>query len=426
MIGSLTVLPALLAWLGDRVEKGTDPLHPQPAPAGRRVALLGGLVDASCGTRSSRSRSPGGLLAAGGPRARHQHGRPGPSDFPEDLAIVQTYNRVQQAFPSGPTRGGRGRGRRRATRRGRVGRSSGSWTRPTRSDALLPGAAATYSGNGEVAKILIPTPGDGSDDAPARQRWLRSGESSSRRRSGRSPVPRWTSPAARPSRMTSTQLIAQRMPLVFAFVLGLAFLLLLVTFRSIVIPIKAILLNLLSVGAAYGVLVLDLPERVVRALLGFSRTAASPPWLPLFLFVILFGLSMDYHVFILSRIREACYQPAGSDTDEAVGRASRPPPGRSPAPPWSWSPSSAIFAALTIIDMKQIGCRPGRRGADRRDGGARRAAAGDDEAARRLELVPAGLDRPTPAGRPGGRSRERPGSPTTDSPRPEVRRSPPR
>ena len=86
---------------------------------------------------------------------------------------------------------------------------------------------------------------------------------------------------------------------------GLAFLLLLVTFRSIVIPIKAILLNLLSVGAAYGVLVL-----VFQNGHGESRCSASPRtagvtnWLPLFLFVILFGLSMDYHVFILSRVRE--------------------------------------------------------------------------------------------------------------------------
>ena len=103
----------------------------------------------------------------------------------------------------------------------------------------------------------------------------------------------------------------------FAFVLGLAFLLLLVTFRSIVIPLKAIVLNLLSVGAAYGVLVWVFQDGPPR-----ERCSASSPiggitsWLPLFLFVILFGLSMDYHVFILSRIREAV--DGGMSTDDAV------------------------------------------------------------------------------------------------------------
>ena len=102
----------------------------------------------------------------------------------------------------------------------------------------------------------------------------------------------------------------------FLFVLGLAFLLLLVTFRSIVIPIKAIVLNLLSVGAAYGVLVLVFQQGCGEKLLGFESTGAIEPWLPLFLFVILFGLSMDYHVFILSRIREAFDR--GMSTEDAV------------------------------------------------------------------------------------------------------------
>ena len=88
------------------------------------------------------------------------------------------------------------------------------------------------------------------------------------------------------------------------FVFGLAFLLMLVTFRSIVIPIKAILLNLLSVGAAYGVLVLVFQDGHGESLLGFTSTGGVTNWLPLFLFVVLFGLSMDYHVFILSRVRE--------------------------------------------------------------------------------------------------------------------------
>ena len=106
------------------------------------------------------------------------------------------------------------------------------------------------------------------------------------------------------------------MPLVFAFVLGLAFLLMLVTFRSIVIPIKAIVLNLLSVGAAYGVLVLVFQNGWGEQLLGFESNGGVTNWLPLFLFVILFGLSMDYHVFILTRVREA--YDRGMSTEDAV------------------------------------------------------------------------------------------------------------
>ena len=94
------------------------------------------------------------------------------------------------------------------------------------------------------------------------------------------------------------------LPLVFTFVLGCSFLLLLVVFRSIVVPAKAVILNLLSVGAAYGILVLVFQEGIGASLLGFREAPVIESWLPLFLFAILFGLSMDYHVFLLSRIKE--------------------------------------------------------------------------------------------------------------------------
>ena len=93
-------------------------------------------------------------------------------------------------------------------------------------------------------------------------------------------------------------------PIVFAFVLGLSFVILMLVFRSIVIPIKAIIMNLLSVGATYGLLVLVFQKGVATDLLGFQHAEVVDAWIPLFLFTILFGLSMDYHVFLLSRIRE--------------------------------------------------------------------------------------------------------------------------
>jgi RND superfamily putative drug exporter len=106
------------------------------------------------------------------------------------------------------------------------------------------------------------------------------------------------------------------MPIVIAFVLGLSFLFRTVAFRSIVVPIKAILMNLLSVGAAYGLLVLVFQKGVGADLLGFQQVPVIQTGLPLFVFAILFGLSMDYHVFLLSRIRERFMETG--DNAEAV------------------------------------------------------------------------------------------------------------
>ncbi len=114
-------------------------------------------------------------------------------------------------------------------------------------------------------------------------------------------------------------LVADYTPLVFAFVLGLSFLLLLVVFRSIVVPVKAILMNLLSVGAAYGLIVLVFQHGVGADLLGFQQTPTIEAWLPIFLFSILFGLSMDYHVFLLSRVKEHYDRTRNNGESVAVG-----------------------------------------------------------------------------------------------------------
>src|SRR5205814_2511628 len=111
------------------------------------------------------------------------------------------------------------------------------------------------------------------------------------------------------------------LPLVFAFVLGFSFLLLLMVFRSIVVPLKAVFLNLLSVGAAYGLLVLVFQDGIGAGLLGLRQAPVIESWLPLFLFAILFGLSMDYHVFLLSRIKER-YDETG-DNAASVGHGLR-------------------------------------------------------------------------------------------------------
>jgi RND superfamily putative drug exporter len=108
------------------------------------------------------------------------------------------------------------------------------------------------------------------------------------------------------------------LPRVFAIVLGLSFILLTLAFRSIVVPIKAIILNLLSVGAAYGLMVLVFQDGVLTGVLGFQKVDALEAWVPVFLFCVLFALSMDYHVFLLSRIRER-YDRTGDNTEAVAG-----------------------------------------------------------------------------------------------------------
>ncbi|MGZ4313408.1 MAG: MMPL family transporter, partial [Solirubrobacteraceae bacterium] len=142
-------------------------------------------------------------------------------------------------------------------------------------------------------------------------------------------------------------------PYVFVFVLGLAFLLLLVTFRSVVIPLTAIVLNMLAVGAAYGVLVLIFQQGHLESLLGFRSIGGVTNWLPLFLFVILFGLSMDYHVFILSRIREA--HDRGLKTEDAVAHGIKATASVVTSAAMVMVAVFAIFSTLDQIDFKMVG-----------------------------------------------------------------------
>ena len=142
-------------------------------------------------------------------------------------------------------------------------------------------------------------------------------------------------------------------PLVFGFVLIFAFLILLASFRSIVVAIKAILLNLLSVGAAYGILVATFQWGWGESLLGFESNGGITPWLPMFLFVILFGLSMDYHVFILSRVREA--YDRGLSNEDAVAHGIKSTAGVVTSAAVVMVGTFSVFALLPVIDMKEMG-----------------------------------------------------------------------
>jgi RND superfamily putative drug exporter len=142
-------------------------------------------------------------------------------------------------------------------------------------------------------------------------------------------------------------------PYVVAFVLALAFVLLLVAFRSIVVPIKAIVLNLLSVGASYGVLVLVFEHHWAQGVLDFRSDGAIISWLPLFLFVVLFGLSMDYHVFILSRVREGV--DSGMRTEDALRYGISRTAGVVSSAALVMVGVFSLFGTASALDLKEAG-----------------------------------------------------------------------
>jgi len=144
-----------------------------------------------------------------------------------------------------------------------------------------------------------------------------------------------------------------RMPVVFGVVAGLAFLVLMIAFRSVALPLVSVVLNLLSVATAYGVITLIFQDGWLQGLFGFSSNGAIAQWVPLFMFVFLFGLSMDYHVFILSRIRERC--ASGMRTADAVTSGIAASAGVVTSAAVIMVAVFSIFATLSFVDVKTLG-----------------------------------------------------------------------
>src|SRR3954453_15834905 len=350
VFASLTVLPAMLSWLGDRVEKGRVPL------LGRRRRPAGqSHFWAALTTRVMRRPGLSALLAAGFlvalaiPALQLKIVTSGVEQLPQDIPIIVTYDKVKAVFPTEGVV---------ATvvveaddvRSGAVAAGITSLRAKVKaSKAFLPGTEVIYSTDGTVAQINVPTPGSG-NDAPSTHALSVLRDDIIPATVGQAPgAPANVSGDAASSEDFASQL-KSRLPLIFAFVLGLAFLLMLVTFRSIVIPIKAIILNLLSVGAAYGVLVLVFQQGHGESLLGFPSIGVVTNWLPLFLFVVLFGLSMDYHIFILSRVREL--YDRGMSTDEAVRQGISTTAGTVTSAAAVMVGVFACFVTLSFLDFK--------------------------------------------------------------------------
>jgi uncharacterized membrane protein YdfJ with MMPL/SSD domain len=353
MLGSLTVLPALLSRLGDGVDRGRIPFVGRLRQGGGEGRVWGAIVDRVLRRPVLSAALSGGLLIALAiPAIQLRMAEPGPDTFPKTLPVVQSYERMQEAFPGTALP---------ATVVVEAPDVNGPDVRAAierlKDQALASGRAhepITVAVNeaGTVADITVPIDGKGTDPVsnaslavlrdeivPATVGALPDAEAGVTGLTAQ-----WTD--------SKDELKSNLLPVV-AFVLLFAFVLMLVAFRSIVVAAKAIVLNLLSVGAAYGVLVIVFQHGVGKDLLGFSSTAGISPVVPLLLFVILFGLSMDYHVFLLSRIREGVQR--GLTNDEAVAQGIRSTAGVVTSAAIVMVAVFAVFVALSMLFFKQFG-----------------------------------------------------------------------
>ena len=353
LVASLTVLPALLSKLGDRVERGRIPFLMRRRSGSASRAWSAAIDAVLRRPLASLLVSAGLLVALSLPVLGMQTALPGTDTLPRSLPIMQTYDRIQAAFP------GKEIAATVVVESDTLGTPAGQAALAgLRRDALASGAvndpiSVDVSKDGRVAAIDLPIDGDGADAISRRALDVIRGELT--------PAVRDRLPADATVAVTGmtaetadfNALMGDRLPWVFAFVLSLAFALLLVTFRSLVIAAKAIVLNLLSVGAAYGLLVLVFQHGWGASLLGFSSTGAITSWLPLFLFVVLFGLSMDYHVFILSRVREA--YDRGMSTNDAIRHGLKTTAGTVTSAAIIMVAVFGVFATLSAIEFKQLG-----------------------------------------------------------------------
>jgi RND superfamily putative drug exporter len=353
VLGSLTVLPALLGRTGDKIHRGRIPFVHRIMRPGREPRVWGAILDRVLRRPAISAALAAGVLVALAAPALHLHtNQPGLDTFPKSLSVMKTYDRLEKAFPgeqvpalvmvktddvASPA----------ATKAihelERRALATGRFNGPTTVDT---------NARGTVATIALPINGNGTDAASSQAvRTLR--DDLIPATVGKLPnadvgVAGFTAE----SDDFNTQM-KHAAPYVFGFVLAFAFILLLLSFRSVVIAVKAVVLNLLSVAASYGVLVLVFQDGWGKGLLGFSQTGGIVAFLPILLFVILFGLSMDYHVFILSRVREAFDR--GMTTDEAVAHGIKSTASVVTSAAIVMVGVFSIFATLQFMFLKQFG-----------------------------------------------------------------------
>jgi RND superfamily putative drug exporter len=357
VLGSLTVLPAVLSLLGDKVDRPRIPLVHRLRrhgagrfwPAVMRVVLAKPVVSlVLAGTA---------MVALALPALGMKLGESGADSLPRSIPVMRTYDAMTAAFPQtgfahtvviwtddgrqldkGAVVAGADRLIADAGRSGRF--------------ADLGESRVDFAPDGRTAKVDLAMVGDFNSD--------RSKESLAVLRDRLAPALKERVPGAEVAvtgdaawSVDFTETLQSHLPFVIGFVLAVTFVVLVLAFRSVVVAATAVALNLLSVGAAYGLLVLIFQHGFGADLLGVQEGGFIIDWLPLFLFVILFGLSMDYHVFVVSRIREA--HALGEPTRAAVARGVTASAGVVTSAAAVMVGVFSIFATLSLLEFKQMG-----------------------------------------------------------------------
>ena len=353
VLGSLTVLPALLSKLGDNVDRARVPLVGRLRRDDGEGRIWDAIVDRVLRRPVLSAVLSGGLLLAlAAPALQLRIASPGPDSYPSSLEVVETYNRMQQAFPGTALPANvvvKAPNVNAPHVRAAVDQLE---ERALASGRMYEPITVAVSDDATVANITVPIAGKGTDAASdASLRLLR--DSIVPETVGALPNAEAGVTGLTASWKDQADEIKSMLPPVVAFVLLFAFGLMLVAFRSVVVAGKAILLNLLSVAAAYGVLVLVFQHGIGKGLLGFSSTDGIDPVVPLLLFVVLFGLSMDYHVFILSRIRETFAR--GATMDDAVAHGIKSTAGVVTSAAAVMVLVFAVFGTLSMLFFKQFG-----------------------------------------------------------------------
>jgi uncharacterized membrane protein YdfJ with MMPL/SSD domain len=351
MLGSLTVLPALLGKLGDRVEKGRIPFLSRLRRQGGENRVWSAILTPALRHPAVSAAAAAAVLLAMAYPTLHMHtNQMGLDSLPASAPTVETIKRVQATY---------------------VGKTNPAVVaiKADTSDPAVQKAIAELKARAlasgrmhkpevdvnpanTVARVTIPLAGQGTDAVSnAALRELR--QEILPATIGTVPGAEYAVTGQTAATVDATSLLKRSAPIVFGFVLTFAFLLMLVSFRSIVIALKAIVLNLLSVGAAYGALVALFQYGWGESIFNFHSNGGIAFWLPIFMFVILFGLSMDYHVFILSRVREA--YDRGAKTEDAVAHGIKTTAGVVTSAAVVMVGAFGVFATLPILEMKEMG-----------------------------------------------------------------------
>jgi uncharacterized membrane protein YdfJ with MMPL/SSD domain len=351
MVGSLTVLPALLGRLGDKIEKGRVPFVHRLRSKDGEGRFWGALVDRVLRRPVvSFVAAASVLLALTIPAFQLNTAATTANDI--SIAEIEPARKMLDAFPGGEDPAVVAIKADDVRTPAIQDAIADLKTRALASEQMGGPVDIEASRDNTVAKVEIPLAGKGTDSvSKAALDTLRN--EFVPQTVGQVDGVEYAVGGSTAADKDSSDQMAKTAPLVFGFVLLFAFLLMLVSFRSVTIAVKSIVLNLLSVGAAYGVLVATFQWGWGENLFDFHSNGGITPWLPMFLFVILFGLSMDYHVFILSRIKEG--RDRGLSTDETIHHGIKKTAGVVTSASLVMVLVFLVFSTLPIIDMKEMG-----------------------------------------------------------------------